>query len=297
MIGRLATRLDTESPRALRQVVQRAQPAGYGYVALDRCAIRYRAHGRGARTFVFAADPPIVLEHYDALVAELVVHGRVIVLELPGFGFSPAAHGFDFSFASAVATVAAFLDRLEVRDATLCFPCLSGLIAAGVATARPELVRALVLAQTPSRAGAEAWARGRDPKRIIRRPVVGQLAMRALKIKRAPDWFGVAVDAGAAAALTPLAVASLRAGARWSLASAFQRFFGEAPAPVVQPIVALWGLRDRSHALTDRASSRALGRSVRLLEWDDAGHFPELEQPARFARLLVAEPVEVVADL
>src|SRR5262249_11652311 len=159
------------------------------------------------------------------LVAELAPHGRVIVLELPGFGFSPAAHGFDFSLASAVSTLAAALDRLEVRGATLCFPCLSGLIAAGVATARPELGRPLVLAQTPSHSGAEAWARGRDPKRIIRRPLVGQLAMRALKIKRAPDWFGVAVDAGAAAALTPLAVASLRAGARWSLASAFQRFF------------------------------------------------------------------------
>jgi pimeloyl-ACP methyl ester carboxylesterase len=73
------------------------------------------------------------------------------------------------------------------------------------------------------------------------------------------------------------------------MASAFQQFLvdGGAPAPVRQPVLALWGTRDGSHATTDRSTSRALGRDVRLEEWHDVGHFPDLEAPERFAETVL----------
>jgi pimeloyl-ACP methyl ester carboxylesterase len=240
-IDRLALRIDTEADARIRRSLRGHRAPGYGFVDLPSCAVRYRAHGEGARTFVFAADPPIVLEHYDALVDALSARARIIVLELPGFGFSPARRSFDFSFDGIVAALGDILDALDVRGATLCFPCVSAYAGAALALARPECVRSLVAAQAPSFEGALAWKRSRDPKGLLARP-------------------------------------------------AFQRFLidGAAPGPVPQPILAVWGTRDGSHRMTDRSSSRRLGADVTLVEWDDVGHFPELESPRRFADLVLA---------
>jgi pimeloyl-ACP methyl ester carboxylesterase len=289
-IDRLARRIDTEADARIRRSLRGHRAPGYGFVDLPSCAVRYRAHGEGARTFVFAADPPIVLEHYDALVDALSARARIIVLELPGFGFSPARRSFDFSFDGVVAALGNILDVLDVRGATLCFPCVSAYAAAALALARPECVRSLVAAQAPSFEAALAWKRRRDPKGLLARPIAGQLAMHALKRRRAPAWMSLAVgDPRQLPAMTALAEASLRRGARWSLASAFQRFLidGAAPGPVPQPILAVWGTRDGSHRMTDRSSSRRLGADVTLVEWDDVGHFPELESPRRFADLVL----------
>jgi pimeloyl-ACP methyl ester carboxylesterase len=80
----------------------------------------------------------------------------------------------------------------------------------------------------------------------------------------------------------------LHDGAAFSLASAFQRFL--VPSTIIPvtnvPTLALWGLADRSHASTDRASSAALSRDCRIVELLAIGHFPELEDPARFAELV-----------
>ncbi|MCA9623780.1 MAG: hypothetical protein KC731_32380, partial [Myxococcales bacterium] len=50
-----------------------------------------------ATTFVLAPDPPNVLEHHRATFEQLVEGGRVIGLELPGFGFSSLPKRFSFS--------------------------------------------------------------------------------------------------------------------------------------------------------------------------------------------------------
>ena len=59
----------------------------------------------------------------------------------------------------------------------------------------------------------------------------------------------------------------MRRGARWSLATAFQRFLVEeaAPPPVEQPIVAIWGEGDCSHPASSYDSSRELGPNVSVM--------------------------------
>jgi pimeloyl-ACP methyl ester carboxylesterase len=61
------------------------------------------------------------------------------------------------------------------------------------------------------------------------------------------------------------------------------------PAPRM-PILLLWGTRDRLPG-TDRRAAERLRDSLRdaTLTWiDDAGHFPQVEQPARFVSALEA---------
>jgi pimeloyl-ACP methyl ester carboxylesterase len=242
---------------------------------------------------VFAADPPIVLEHYDELVRVLAKRARVIILELPGFGFSPARPGFDFSLRSCAEGAALALDRMGLSGVTLCFPCGSAYVALALAHARPELVSRLLLAQAPAFAGELAWKQRRDPRGVLSRPVWGQLAMHAISKRRLPAWFSLSVgDRTRLAPFTELAAQRLEQGARWSLASAFQRYLIEdgAPLQVEQPVIALWGELDRSHQGTDRESSRSLSRQVEVVRWADVGHFPELEAPERFVELLTQGP-------
>jgi pimeloyl-ACP methyl ester carboxylesterase len=291
---RLGVWLDTQAAWRTRGEQHReARAPGYGYLELPGCALRYRDHGEGDDCYVFAADPPIVLEHYDELVRVLSKRARMIVFELPGFGFSPARSGFDFALDSSVVYAAMALDRLGLRGVTLCFPCASAYIALALARARPELVSRLLLAQAPAYAGELAWKRRRDPRGVLGRPVWGQLAMQALSKRSLPAWFSLSVgDRSRLQPFTELAAQRLSEGARWSLASAFQRYLVEdgAPAQAEQPVIALWGERDRSHQGTDRESSRSLGRRVEVVRWEDIGHFPELEAPERFTELLRAGP-------
>jgi len=44
--------------------------------------------------------------------------------------------------------------------------------------------------------------------------------------------------------------------------------------------------RSRPLAPGDRSSARALGVDVEVVRVDDAGHFPELEAPVRFAEIV-----------
>jgi pimeloyl-ACP methyl ester carboxylesterase len=287
---RLGVWLDTQPTwRTRREQRREAREPGYAYLELPGCALRYRDHGEGDDCYVFAADPPIVLEHYDELVGVLSRQARVIVLELPGFGFSPARPGFDFELGSTVRALELALERLGLRGVTLCFPCASAYVALALAHARPELVSRLLLAQAPAYAGELAWKQRRDPRGVLGRPVSGQLAMRAISKSRLPAWFALSVgDRERLRPFTELAAERLAAGARWSLASAFQRYLvdGVAPPQVEQPLLALWGERDRSHQGTDFESSRSLSRRTELVRWKDVGHFPELEAPERFVELL-----------
>src|SRR5882762_11567675 len=80
---------------------------------LPDATMRIRIARGGSRTVVFAADPPIVAEHYDELISLLVPDASVVCLELPGFGFSLAKSTFPFTFAAYADAVARTLVELD----------------------------------------------------------------------------------------------------------------------------------------------------------------------------------------
>lgn len=111
-------------------------------------AIYYESHGDG---------PPILLHHRFAQTAEmwapqveaLAPRYRVVTFDMLGHGRSavptaPAA----YSVANAVATMAGLLDHLGIERAVVGGLSLGGYLALELAVARPERVRALVLAAT-----------------------------------------------------------------------------------------------------------------------------------------------------
>lgn len=246
---------------------------------------RYRERGSGP-VLLFCADPPVTLEMYDELLAQFAPHFRTVVFEAPEMGFSVANRRFDFSFQQTNSAIVAFMEAVTGPGCITAFSCVAGLSSIAIAADRPDLVSKIVLIQTPSWQEEVRWKYTRDPKGILARPVIGQLAMRKLRQSRAPLWFRLAVGRGDR--LEPwcdCAQHTIREGAGWDLASAFQNYLTDTPGfsrQACQPMLLLWGAKDGSHPDTVRDSARTHASGpVTAITYEDLGHFPELEDPSR----------------
>lgn len=244
---------------------------------------RYRVAGAG-QTIVFTADPPMSIESYDALIATFATRFRVVVLELPAMGFSATSESFRFGFRETCDEITHFLRAVCGEGAILAFSCAAGLAAIEIAIRAPELCARLALIQTGDVAAFGVWKAGRDPKRILARPIVGQLVMRRLAAKRMPDWYALSVGRrDMVESFCACAATSFEHGAMWSLASAYQCFLdpGVVLSPPQQPLMSIWGDADRSHPAQNRHSLTRLVAHAQCVSFSDLGHTPELEDPAR----------------
>jgi len=55
------------------------------------------------------------------------------------------------------------------------------------------------------------------------------------------------------------------------------------------PCSMLWGASDRTHGKTDALTLHECVPNARISMFDHVGHFPDLEQPEKFAELLLAQ--------
>jgi len=251
----------------------------------EHVVFRYReaAGPDGAKTLVFCADPPVSLEQYDELLGLASQDFRVIVFELPGMGFSPSKRAFRFGFEQTNDNIAAFLRAIAGDGAVLAFGCGAGLGAIDIARRFPELVSALVLIQVADVAAFARWKAARDPKQLLAKPVIGQLALRRMGRERMPVWFRLALGRkDHEHRFCSCSGEAMDEGALWSLASAFQVYLRDDLdlPPVAQPTLALWGETDRSHPREHWTSTANLAENVEQHRFPELGHFPELQEPA-----------------
>lgn len=110
--------------------------------------VRYEAEGTG---------PPVVLVHglggsarwWRTTTAALAVDHRVIVPELPGFGYGLGVPRFHLP--DAVAVLARMVERLGLERPALVGHSLGALVCLGAAAASPSSVSRLVLVSPPVR--------------------------------------------------------------------------------------------------------------------------------------------------
>lgn len=301
MLKWMAARLDTMGAGKKANSVHNAWAArsrsDIRFVKANGVTFRYREAGEG-RPIVFAADPPITLEAYDHLLRVYSKDFRTIVFELPAMGFSVPGFWQDFRFPQANDSIAAFVDLIAGEPALLAFSCVAGLGALDIAARHPALVSHLVQIQTPSWTEEIRWKKARDPKNVLAKPFLGQIAMKRLARSRAPRWLELAVGReDCVPRFCACATDALDHGAAWAMATAFQNYLPDKEpslARVAQPTLAIWGNSDGSHRHTDRQSSLWLcdHPASRIVEHDDLGHFPELED----VELIHAEILRFVAD-
>lgn len=108
-------------------------------------------------------------QHWTENIPELAEHGRVIAIDLPGFGRSgPPRGGYSIdAFADAVAEL---VKRLDLPRVVFVGHSLGGPLAMRFAHRHPELVDAVVLAAGTVQAFAAVLGRQHAARHLLRRP-------------------------------------------------------------------------------------------------------------------------------
>jgi pimeloyl-ACP methyl ester carboxylesterase len=209
---------------------------------------------------------------------------RIIAPDLPGFGDTPAIGG-PLTMAAAADRVALLLDDLGVRRVVLGGLSMGGYVAFALLRRHPGLLRALALCDTRAAPDTEDVRRGRlhSAARIRRAGpaefLEGMLDRLLSPRSRQQPELVARVRSLMADATTDGIVAALHGMAARPDATPLLRAIG-VPALVVV------GADD---TITPVAETQLLARAIpgaRLEIIDDAGHLPNLENPAPFNRVL-----------
>ena len=205
----------------------------------------------------------------------------------------------DYSLGSHAATLRDLLDRLGIAQVTLVGHSLGGGIAMQFAYLFPERVERLVL--------VSSGGLGRDVSALLRSATLpgAELVLPLLAagwirsvgngIGRALDRVGLQVGADVAEAWTGFASLGDADSRRAFLATTRavidpggQTVTAYDHLPVVAdiPTLIVWGTKDPIIPVTHAAAAHVAMAGSRLELFDGAGHFPHLDDPERFARLL-----------
>lgn len=287
LFTQLGVRLDTRGAKKRMRRFREGWPAaaspGVSFYRTRKVQFRYREAGSG-KTIVFTADPPMTLETYGALIEAFAKHFRVVVVELPAMGFSAVAEDFRFGVRETNDELAQFLEAKAGPRAIFAFSCVAGLAAIDIAVRHPDLCSHLALLQTSDVSAFSVWKARRDPRRILAKPVLGQIVMQRIAAKRMPDWYALSVGRREMiGSFCDCAAESFRHGALWSLASAYQCYMDDriVLGQPQQPLLSIWGEADRSHPPENRHTLKRLASGVQCVSLPDLGHTPELEDPGR----------------
>lgn len=247
--------------------------------------LRVRDSGGGKEALVFLCDPPIMVESYDKLIECFQPRYRVIVIELPNFGFSRTASSSALTFDGAVREIEVAIGALDLDACVLFGPCICGFVAAELAARAQLPIRGLILMQTPDREGMLSWVERMDPKGRLRIPVLGQLVVRFTARRIARFWLKYATpkefDSDCLQYATDHALVQ---GGAYPLATMLQLWpKGLRNVNLKLPALAVWGRQDRTHKETAPASTCKHIPNADVIEFEDCGHFTELEKPHQFA--------------
>jgi pimeloyl-ACP methyl ester carboxylesterase len=266
-----------------------------------RSDVREAALSHGPLRFVDTGHGPVLLlihglggnwQNWQANLAALACHYRVIAPDLPGFGSSPAYPGA-VTMTRYADTIVELLDMLGIEQATFVGNSMGGLLSIEAALRHPDRVRAAMLAcsggiplttlrhRAVLRPAALALNTMLRPGRI-RRIALGRRGIRhaiAARIVHQPHHIDArylieALDGIGARAFGPVLRAALTYDAR-------------PYAPQLNcPTLIVWGRHDRLLPLWMGQQLHHLIQDSEFVVWDDAGHCPMIEHPTRFNELV-----------
>jgi pimeloyl-ACP methyl ester carboxylesterase len=217
---------------------------------------------------------------------------RVVAPDLPGFGASPLPRE-DVSISGYARCLDAILGQLGVEAADVVGNSLGGFVANELAISFPQRVRRLVLV---SASGLSAAHVKRDPTQIAAR-VAGQvlavLATRREWIFRRPQLrnaFAGYVIRHPERLPTELLYEQLEAAAAPGFLpatlSSMQFEIEDRLAEIDEPTLIVWGREDKVVPPHDAPRFEELIPGAKLVWFEDTGHVPMLERPARFNRVV-----------
>ncbi len=260
--------------------------------------------GPSAYTFVMVHGLGGSHLNWMRVAPQLAERGRVIAVDLPGFGRSPLA-GRPSRMRTGSRLLGRFIRRVSTGRAIVVGNSMGGGYAMLVAAFEPDIVSGLVLT-----ASVFPWARGGWPSPLVvgafalyRTPLVGEMVLRQRYRRVDPEVlvrlaFGInaadpssipdevvrahvalerdrRLDPDAASAFAEAARSILALGARPSLTA-------RVLAAVRSPVLVIHGTRDRLVPLAFARDAVERHPSWRFRFLPGVGHLPQLEAPEQW---------------
>ena len=234
---------------------------------------------RDGRAVLFGNSLGTDLRVWDAMLPHLPEDLRLIRWDKRGHGLSDVGDSrFDIDL--LVRDAAAVVDAAGVRSVTVVGLSIGGLIGLGLALARPDLVKGLVLMDTAARIGTpQLW-----DDRIVALERDGLEAMADGVMDR---WFSAAMrsDAGRVAPWRNGLSRTAPEGYIGCCRAIGGADFTDRLPDISCPVIATAGAEDKATPPDlVRATADALGAPFHLIE--GAGHLPCVERPEETAALI-----------
>lgn len=251
------------------------------FVVLNNVTLHHRHSSGDGVPIVFLNSLGTDFRIWDAVINQLAVTAPVLCLDKRGHGLSDDG---PITMNALVQDVGGLMDHLGMKHALICGVSVGGLIAQGLAVARPDLVAGLVLCCTGAKIGdAEGWnARIQAIKDQGIEPMADAILER---------WF---TDSFRARRLADLAgyrnmlTRTSAAGYAGVCAAIRDSDFNSQTPSISVPTQCIAGANDLA---TPPALVQALAGMIngaRYEELDNCGHLPSIEQPAATARSISA---------
>ncbi|HEY9290622.1 MAG TPA: alpha/beta hydrolase [Microlunatus sp.] len=235
---------------------------------------------------------------WEAMVPTLAHRHRVIRVDLPGCGKSPAATSY--AVRDQANRVAAVLDDLGLGPAAVAGHSSGGYVATALAEQRPDLVGSLTLINSGPSMDAEL------PPPLALRVLLGPPFGRLIWAIRSDSWIRKGLNATAAhpvqipdelvAGVAGTSYRTMRAVLRCNGAYLTERTLPERLSVLDVPVLAIFGDSDRKwNPAFSIQQYRAVPRA-RVEVLPDVGHVPILEAPEITSKLLlgfIAAPADV----
>lgn len=293
MLTALAVSISRAPDRPVQSLVARWAPLPSDFIELDGMVVHLRDEGprEDRHPLLLLHDIGSSLHTWDGWAAALRRERRVIRIDLPGAGLTGPRPDGDYRVEASARFVVDLLDTLKLPRVQLAGNGRGGEVAWHVAAMAPARIDRLVLANPTGL----PWRAGHEPEvfTVARLPLVHWLSESLLPrdvlaataeslyadpakvtAERVDRSFELLLREGNRRALHEQ-VLLLRADAGQSKADAERRL-----APLVQPVLLLWGQQDRwlPADLADRLAAHApMATLVRL---PNLGHLPQEEDPA-----------------
>lgn len=231
-----------------------------------------------------AAGPPLVpvnslgsdLRLWDGIAPALARHYRVVRFDKRGHGLSDTLPG-PYRMVDLVGDLASLMDRLAIGPAVVMGISIGGMIAQGLAAARPELVRGLVLMNTGHRIGdAATWS---ERMKAIETGGITAIADGVIGRWLPDDWR--ARHESEVRLWHNMLTRTPVAGYLGCCAALRDADLGDATRKITVPTLCLGGEQDLATPPALMEELAGLLPNGRLVILDGTGHLPVIDQPAR----------------
>ncbi|KJZ19043.1 3-oxoadipate enol-lactonase [Loktanella sp. S4079] len=246
------------------------------FATVNDVTLHYRYRAGSGMAVVFLNSLGTDFRIWDAVIDAMDSQTPVLCMDKRGHGLSDDA---EISMDALVADAGALMDQLGIKNALICGDSVGGIIAQGLASARPDLVAGLVLCCTGAKIGdADGWNARIE---AVKSGGIAPIADAVLERWFSPNY--IATESAGLAGYRNMLVRTSAAGYAGVCAAIRDTDYRDQSAQLTVPTHCVAGTADLATPVPLLQELATLIKGATLEVIEDVGHLPCIEVPTRVA--------------